>query len=684
MRVHASKPGLCGTRPLPLALRSISLAAFLGFTMTSTGWPQTKPSTSLAEASLEELMSIEVESVYGASKYLQKVTQAPAAVTIINAEEIRKNGYRTLADALRNVRGLYVTYDRNYAYVGVRGFNRPGDFSTRILLLVDGHRINDNSYEQAFIGTDFPVDVDLIDRIEVIRGPSSSIYGTNAFFAVVNVITRQGQSVKGTQGSAELASYGTFKGRVTYGAKLKNGLDLMLSGTFYSSQGHERLYFPEFDNPSTQDGIARNADNDELHQFFGNLNYRDFTVRGVYASREKGIPTGSFDTIFADNRSRTIDTRAFTELQYSHSFEKDQTITGRVYYDQYDFNGNYVYDFSETTTPLPVVEKDLTYGKWWGGELKFTKTLPKWNKLTLGSEFRRNWRQDFLNYDLDPLAPNLDIRQNSTLWGLYLQDEIALRKDLALSVGVRHDRYPNFGGTTNPRLALIFTPREKSAFKFLYGEAFRAPSVYEIYYEIEGFKSNPGLKPEKIRTYEIVWEHYLGDRFRMTTSGFHYGVRDLIDQFTDVDGDLIFRNSGRVNANGVEMELEKNWAWGLESRLSYTFQDAKPQAGEAFSNSPKHLGVLRLSAPLARRKLFASFDLQYMSKRRTLSGAFANAHAVPNFTILSQDLLKGWELSASMYNLFSKRYGDPAGIGFVQDIIEQDGRSFRLKAAYHF
>ena len=236
--------------------------------------------------------------VYGASKHLQKLTQAPASVTIVSSDEIRKYGYRTLAGALRNVRRLYVTYDRNYAYGGMRGFNRPGDFSTRILLLVNGHRLNDNVYEQAFIGTDFPVDVDLIDRIEVIRGPSSSIYGTNAFFAVVNVITRQGRSLKGAQASAELASYGTLKGRVSYGAELKNGLDLTLSGTFYSSQGHERLYFPEFDSPSTHNGFAGNADDDEHHQFFGNLTYRDFTVRGVYPSRDKSIPTGSFDTIF--------------------------------------------------------------------------------------------------------------------------------------------------------------------------------------------------------------------------------------------------------------------------------------------------------------------------------------------------------------------------------------------------
>jgi iron complex outermembrane receptor protein len=648
------------------------------------GWAQAPPAADLSEASLEELMKIKVQSVYGASKYLQKVTQAPAAVTILDAEEIKKHGYRTLADALRSVRGLYVTYDRNYSYVGVRGFNRPGDYNTRILLLVDGHRTNENVYELTYFGTEFPIDIDLIDRIEVIRGPSSSIYGTNAFFAVVNVVTRKGANLKGAEASGELASYGTLKGRISYGAKLKNGLEVLLSGTVYDSQGHERLYFSEFDDPTTHNGFAENVDDDQYHQFFANLSYRDFTVRGVYGSREKGIPAATFGTIFNDSRSRTVDSRGWIEFQYMHGIGDTRSLTARAYYDQYEFNGSYVYDYSESEIPWPVVNKDLAHGKWWGGEVKFIQTLPGWNKLTLGSEYRRNLRQNLKNYDLDPPALYLDIRKKSTVWGLYFQDEVWVRKDLVLNLGLRHDRYPTFGGTTNPRLALIYSPLEKAAFKFLYGEAFRAPSVYEVFYQVEGFKPNAALRPEKIRTFEIVWEQYVGERFRLSASGFHYGVRDLIDQVLDSNGDLIFLNSARVDAKGVEMELEKKWAWGLESRLSYAYQDAALQNGGPLSNSPKHLGLINVSAPLAKRKAFAGFDLQYMSKRRTLAGNYAGAHAVPNFTLFSQNLLKGWEISATVYNLFGRRYGDPAGVGFLQDIIEQDGRSFRLKASYHF
>src|ERR1700691_3346541 len=129
------------------------------------------PSTPLEDMSLEELMSIDVDSVYGASGFQQKVTDATAFVTIITSEAIQKYGYRTPDDIMRTVPVFYVTYDRNYSSLGVRGFGLPGQYNNSIALLVDGHRLNDNIYEGNLIGTDFPIDVDLIDRVEVIRGP---------------------------------------------------------------------------------------------------------------------------------------------------------------------------------------------------------------------------------------------------------------------------------------------------------------------------------------------------------------------------------------------------------------------------------------------------------------------------------------------------------------------------------
>src|SRR6185436_3680385 len=173
----------------------------------------------------------------GASGFKQKVTEAPASITIITSDDIQKYGYRTLADILRNVPGFYVSNDRNYSYLGVRGYGLPGDYNSRITLLVDGHRLNDNIFDAALLGTEFPVDVDLIDRVEVIRGPNSSLYVASAFLGVINIITKRGHDMQNVSVAGEVASYGTYRGRVSYGNKFSNGLEVLVSGSFYDSRG---------------------------------------------------------------------------------------------------------------------------------------------------------------------------------------------------------------------------------------------------------------------------------------------------------------------------------------------------------------------------------------------------------------------------------------------------------------
>ena len=187
-------------------------------------------------------MQVEVRTVFSASRRTQTLAEAPASVTIITADEIRKYGYRTLADILQSVRGFYVTYDRNYDYLGVRGFGRTGDYNARVLLMVDGHRVNDNVYSGAPIGTEFILDVDLIDRVEIVRGPASALYGNNAFFAVINVITRRGTDLKGGEVSGGYGSFDSYQARATYGDKFREDGEYLFSITRYASEG-DRLHF---------------------------------------------------------------------------------------------------------------------------------------------------------------------------------------------------------------------------------------------------------------------------------------------------------------------------------------------------------------------------------------------------------------------------------------------------------
>jgi outer membrane receptor for ferrienterochelin and colicins len=254
--------------------------------------------------------------VYGASKYEQKTSEAPAFVTIITADEIRKYGYKTLADALESVPEFFITYDRNYHYIGVNGFRRPGDYDSRILILINGHRVNENVYDSTSTGTTFPVDVDLIEKVEVIRGPGSSLYGSNALLAVVNVITKSAKTLSGVELSGEAGSFDALKGRVSYGKNFDENCNLLVSATSFKSDG-PALHFKEFD--TIHHGNVSN-DDDKFYNLFLNATVGEFSFLATYVPREKGVPTASYETYFGDSRTRTNDDIAIVGTEYRHDF----------------------------------------------------------------------------------------------------------------------------------------------------------------------------------------------------------------------------------------------------------------------------------------------------------------------------------------------------------------------------
>ncbi|MEM5787164.1 MAG: TonB-dependent receptor [Syntrophobacteraceae bacterium] len=639
----------------------------------------------LAPFADEMLLFQDIPSVTGASKYEQRMTEAPSSVTVITVSEIKKHGYRTLAEILRSARGLFTTYDRNYSFIGLRGFARPGDLNTRVLLLIDGHRINDNIFDQALIGTEFPLDIDLIERVEIIRGPSSSIYGSNAFLGVINVMTRRGKDLKGMEMSADAGSFETYKGRVTYGDKYKNGLELLLSGSTFTSQG-PNLFYKEF--KQSNGGIANHCDDDSFNNLFSNLSWGDFNLQGVYHSREKGIPTGSFETVFADSRNRTLDERAYFDLKYDHRFDNELGLSARLFYDHYNYLGRYVYDYPGMGNPADrVLNADYAKGRWAGGELQLSGQFFDRHYVIMGSEVRANLMQGQGNYDVSPFRQWLSASDSSTVWAGYLQDEYKIRDDLILNAGVRHDEYTTFGGATNPRFALIYTPTEKSALKLLYGTAFRAPNAYEIdYADILTSKANGSLKPEKIETYEAIWEQYFHKYWRLSVSGYLFEIDDLITLTRDPsDGLLQYRNMDSVTGKGLEIELDRHWIDKWETSLSYALQETRDgRTDHVVPNSPRHVMKFRLIAPLFQEWLFAAPEVRWMSSRSTLSGDGSGSFVIGNLTLFSDKLLNGLEVSASVYNIFDQKYSDPGSQEHLQDLIEQDGRTFRFKLTYRF
>lgn len=633
--------------------------------------PATAQEPDLGVMSLSDLMQIEIAPVFGASQRLQPVTEAPASVTIITAEDIARFGYRTLADILRSVRGFSVTYDRNYSYVGVRGFGLAGDYNSRILLLVDGHRMNDNIYDQAPVGAELGLDPRTFERVEVIRGPASSLYGANAFFGVVNIITKSGATLDGGVVSVEGASFGTAVAHAAVGRRLASGLDMAFFITSAGSDGPSRLYFPEFDSPESHDGIASGLDDQRFHQLFGRVNLGGLAIRGGFGSREKGVPTAAFETVFGDPRHRTTDRRLFADVEYARALGSTR-VDLRAYAHRYEYEGIYPY----VADDLVVVERDLADGIWWGLTGRVSRSVAGRHTLTAGGEVRHNVRQ-LQSVALIGEAPYVDARSSSVVLAAFAEGETRLRPWLLLNAGARYDDYRGFSHLA-PRVGVIASTSPNQAFKYLYGNAFRAPNAYETnYYEVAA-----DLEPETIQSHEVVWERYSASWLRTAVTAYSNHVDQLIT-FTSTAELFEFVNLGHARARGFEVEAEVRVASGVHGTITYAVQRTEdPDSGEELANSPRQLGGLRLSAP-GPGGLIGALDLQYVGRRQTLSGAEVEPATLAHVT-LRWPIPRGFTLTASVRNLFAERYADPASEEHLQDAIEQDGRTFRIGLDWRF
>lgn len=656
----------------PAFRRVILLSAAVLILFPVVGRGQQNP-TDLTDRSLQELMNIKV---YSASRYSQLVSEAPASVTVISRDQIERGGYRTLADILRGVRGFYVSNDRQYSYLGVRGFSDSGDYNTRVLLMVDGHRMNDAIYEQAMIGTEFVLDVGTIERVEITRGPSSSLYGTNAVFAVVNVITRKAGDIGGLEMEGGAGTLNTYRGRITYGGSF-SGVDAMMSGSFYGSKGNKHLYYPEYDSPATSKGVASYVDDDQALNLLATVSTLGFRFQAAYSDREKGDPTGSFNDVFNSPRNRERDARGYSDLRYEQT-KGGTTFMARTYYDRYINDGQFLQDYSPDP---PILNLDFGRGESWGTELQVISSLLHRYKIVGGFEYRNDFRQELINYDVDPLSYYTKSDHPSFVAAPYVEAEIPITAHLSLAPSLRADYNPRVGWMISPRTAINYSLSKKGRVKLIYGQSFRSPNAYELYY-LEGQKP---LKSEKIVSWEGDFEREFNRHLSTSLSVFHNRMDNFIALGTDDFWGSLFINEGRQKLAGLETQIRGYWLNGAATTLSYSNSfEQRDVDGAAPENSPKHIGKLYVSVPMFHQKIFATMDAQYISHRMTIHDERVSSYSIVNLTLFGRQIRKNLDLSFSVDNLLNKRYADPAAQQHRQNAIQQDGRNLRGKLVWTF
>ncbi|MDD5223858.1 MAG: TonB-dependent receptor [bacterium] len=659
------------------------------------------------------------ELVQTAEKQVQTIRQTPAAIDVITGEEIQRYGYPNLIDFLASLPGFYSYYPRDYRIAGVRGFCRQGSWNNRILILVDGHSINSDFDGSSFVEEDFGVGLDGVDRIEIVRGPGSSLYGSNALFAVINIITKSGKELDGGLVKAGGASYGTWMAGGAFGKKFANKIDIMASGQFLDSYGRE-LYYQEYDNPPDSDGRTSNTDSLRNWVAYTKLSYQDLSFKFQAKDRRKDLPQGAYFTTLGDDRNFLRDGSGFAEARWDPQLTPDLSLSSRVYADFVHYNGSYYYKGDEY--PLSLEGWDDWYT---GAEVKLNWKQSRFFKLLGGGEYQYHWQDFWLRYETDDGEVDTDSdpdwdKTNGT-GAVFLHAKIEPWKKLSINVGLRYDHFPGFGGELNPRAGVIYTPYSSGTIKLLYGQAFRAPSQYEYNYtDIYYYLPNDVLEPEKLYTYELVFEQSIKQNLFLSASAYLTDIDNLINQVEIYDPSQIvgtppeqevidwsmsnaapneaiflqFQNYGSIRSYGIDLSLRAKWPNGIEGFLNTTLQKTEETSGGEtlnLSNSPAVFGNVGLSFPFpyTRKHFFLSPHFQF-SGERDIQGTedesgnplTTGAYLLTNLNLVLRDLPKDLQASLGFYNLFDVDYSFPGGGDFVQNRIRADGINFRFLVSY--
>jgi outer membrane receptor for ferrienterochelin and colicins len=577
---------------------------------------------------IDELMNVKITT---AGKKAEKVSEIPASVVLLTREDIKTSGYTTLAEVLANVPGMFTTNDyyATGSSIGIRGFC-PGSDGHNVIILVNGvNQIFDIT--SAYALNKIAVPVEAIDRIEVIRGPMSVVYGSGAFYGVINIITNEATK-------SELStSAGSLKTVKVYGrsAGSQGDFSYVVNGSVYNTHGLD-IPISKMSSPSK---LAL------LVQYFGIPN--NYSTGGRLAENQKYMSFSctykslTFDFSYADNPSsnyylypspssngsiwHTYSTNAF--VNYKKALSKYITLDGKFTYSANRLLSDYNYLFNDFYGNQQNESNALE------GELNaFIKVSSQFD-ITCGL-YCRSILNVYNMFNLpsfgDPSEVNqylyLNTNDNITTRSCFTQLNYQPFYNLKFVAGLRVEQMPaysvgilvpdstglHFPGFESkysetkiafiPRLAAIWSLNERNIFKIMYGRAINRPSFFQVAYT--NFNPLiPHLQPEWITTYELNYISYISDKFVLNAGLFYNSLDNLISRESNLDTALRystwFGNGGKMTTTGLEITIQANPVKNCHVELSGTLQKTKNQR-KGFENikvaySPETLGYLKVS-----------------------------------------------------------------------------------------
>ena len=657
----------------------------------------------LLSLSLEELTRTKIKISTNTEQALAK---APSVVSVITAEDIRATGATNLTEILQTVPGIYIR-------ANLFGF-RPqvtlrGAAPTHTLLMVNGSPVKDLVWSSSIFWKGLTTT--MIERVEIIRGPGSALFGSDASAGVINVITKTAGKITQSEAGVRAGSFDTRAGWVQHGGEW-NGFDIGFTAEQSHTDGHNP--YIAVDGQTARDntfgtqisyapGHARYGwDGTDIRFSMARGNWRLLADHLRHSNVEIGLTGASV----LDPLTRGSDSRSSIALFYNNDeFAQDWSLNTELRYFHLDYTSGdgfqeYPPGYTDATGTYPdgFINQMRSAERGFVAEGSGLYTGLKTHAIRLGGGYNSEnlyFVEQFINLgtgpDGNPLpagGPLVNVSDSPYAFApektrrihyLFLQDIWTLAHDVELTAGARYDHYSDFGGSLNPRLALVWQSTDRLTTKLLYGEAFRAPSYLELFALTAASRPNPDLAPEKTQTWDLSFSYLASKDLKLGLGFYQFEQSDLIT--TDPSKQYQYQNMGSNTSRGVE--LEAMWQATKTLRVSGNLT-SRNDSNSPFNTVPKQTAYLRTDWAFMPHWNW-NIQANWVGNRSLPAGD--SRSPIDAYTLVDTTLRyshhRDWEFAASMRNLFdvdAREYTSRS----LPNNLPLPGRSFHAEIRYRF
>ncbi len=652
--------------------------------------------------SMENLLTLKVKVSTNTDQTLSK---APSVISVITAEDIKATGATNLTEILQSVPGIYIRHN----LFGLRPHvTFRGALPSSTLLMVNGEPIRDLVWASGIFWKGLPTS--MIERVEIIRGPGSALFGSDASAGVINVITKTANPIKQSEIGLRAGQFDSQTGWVKHGGNW-NGFDIGFSAELLHTDGHKP--FIAVDGQTSKDttfgtlvshapGYADYGRNG--HDIRFSMARNNWRLLADHTG-QSDIGIGLTGAAVLDPLTQGSSSRDDIALLYSNDeFGRDWGLNLELRYNHLDYTSGDGFQerpagYTDATGSYPAgqINRMRSSERGYRAEARGLYTGIKKHAIQVGGGYsvKDLYRvEQYVNYGTGPNGaalpaggPLVDISDTPYAFApektrrisyLYVQDIWTLAYDWELTAGARYDHYSDFGSTLNPRVALVWQSTDRLTSKLMYGQAFRAPSYLELYALTAATTGNTNLTPERSNTWDLAFSYLAAKDLKLGLDLYQFVQTNLIT----TDAANKYQNTGTRTSRGIELEAQ--WQATKTLRLAGNLTHIDEDAATFPRSIPKEKAYLRADWAF-QPKWNWNVQANWIGKRPLPAGdvrAPLDAYTLVD-TTLRHAPRKNWEFAASIRNLFdadAREYSSSA----LPNNLPLARRNFHAEMIYKF